>query len=78
MEIVVDTSVIVAVLVGEAHRAALIKATRASELLAPPSVHWEVGNAFSAMFKRGGSRFAKPGWLFRHTARFRSVIQTSS
>ena len=52
MEIVVDTSVIIAVLVREPHRAALVKATASADLLAPPSVHWEVGNAFSAMFKR--------------------------
>ncbi len=53
MEIVVDTSVIIAVLVREPHRAALVQATASADLLAPPSVHWEVGNAFSAMFKRG-------------------------
>ena len=52
MEIVVDTSVIIAVLVREPHRAALVRATASADLLAPPSVHWEVGNAFSAMFKR--------------------------
>ncbi|MFZ0889329.1 MAG: type II toxin-antitoxin system VapC family toxin [Candidatus Binataceae bacterium] len=52
VELVIDTSAIVAVLVGEAHRAALIRVTTGVDVLAPPSVHWEVGNAFSAMFKR--------------------------
>jgi predicted nucleic acid-binding protein len=52
MEVVVDTSVIIAVLVREPQRAGLIRATAAAELIAPLSVHWEVGNAFSAMFKR--------------------------
>jgi predicted nucleic acid-binding protein len=52
MEIVVDASVIIAVLVHERHRAALVRATVSADLVAPPSVHWEVGNAFSAMFKR--------------------------
>ncbi|SRR5260370_42316514 len=52
MEIVVDTSAIIAVLVREPHRAALVQATVSADLVAPPSVHWEVGNAFSAMFKR--------------------------
>jgi predicted nucleic acid-binding protein len=52
VELVVDTSAIVAVIVREPHRAALVKATTGAELLAPPSVHWEVGNAFSALFKR--------------------------
>lgn len=52
MELVIDTSAIIAVLVREPIRAALIDATAGADLLAPPSVHWEVGNAFSAMFKR--------------------------
>lgn len=52
MEVVIDTSVIIAVLVREPHRGALIKATATADLIAPLSVHWEIGNAFSAMFKR--------------------------
>lgn len=52
MELVIDTSAIIAVLVREPHRAVLIEVTAGADLLAPPSVHWEVGNAFSAMFKR--------------------------
>jgi predicted nucleic acid-binding protein len=52
MEVVVDTSVIIAVLVREPQRAGLIRATADAELIAPLSVHWEIGNAFSAMFKR--------------------------
>lgn len=52
MELVIDTSAIIAVLIRESHRAALIEVTAGSDLLAPPSVHWEIGNAFSAMFKR--------------------------
>lgn len=52
MKLVIDTSAIIAVLVREPHRAALIEVTAGADLLAPPSVHWEVGNAFSVMFKR--------------------------
>jgi predicted nucleic acid-binding protein len=52
MKLVIDTSAIIAVLVREPHRAALINVTKGADLLAPPSVHWEVGNAFAAMFKR--------------------------
>lgn len=52
MDIVVDTSVIVAVIVNEAQRELLIERTRGANLLAPPSVHWEIGNAFSAMLRR--------------------------
>ena len=53
LEYVVDTSVIIAVLVNEEQRAKLTGLTRGVNLNAPASLHWEVGNAFSAMFKRG-------------------------
>jgi len=52
MDIVVDTSVIIAVIANEPQRGMLIERTRGAGLLAPPSVHWEIGNAFSAMLKR--------------------------
>jgi len=53
MHVVVDTSVILAVLLGEPERNKLISLTQNCDLLAPHSLHWEIGNAFSAMFKRG-------------------------
>lgn len=52
MELAVDTSVIIAVLTSEPERAVLVKRTRGVHLIAPASVHWEVGNAFAAMLKR--------------------------
>jgi predicted nucleic acid-binding protein len=52
MELVVDTSVIIAVISGEATRGALIRVSRGAELVAPASVHWEVGNAVAALMKR--------------------------
>lgn len=52
MATVIDTSALLAVLVGEAERDALIAATISVELLAPASVHWEIGNALSALFRR--------------------------
>jgi predicted nucleic acid-binding protein len=52
MKIVVDTSAIIAVIANEPEKAALIELTRGAELIAPHSVHWEIGNAFSAMLKR--------------------------
>jgi predicted nucleic acid-binding protein len=52
MNIVVDTSVIIAVITNEPHKAQLIDITRGVDLLAPLSLHWEIGNAFSAMMKR--------------------------
>ena len=52
MHIVVDTSVIVAVLLNEPVKSALVELTTGAALHAPLSLHWEIGNAFSAMFKQ--------------------------
>ena len=52
MEIVIDTSAILAVISQQPEKSELIRLTRGATLVAPPSVHWEVGNALSAMFKR--------------------------
>lgn len=52
MTIVVDTSVLLAVVLNEPTKAALIRVTTGVELIAPLSLHWEVGNAISAMLKR--------------------------
>ena len=59
MELVVDTSVLIAVLTGETARDHLIARTQGAELLAPGSVHWEVGNAFSALLKRRRLKLAE-------------------
>ena len=50
---VIDTSAIVAVITEAPEKAGLIQATEDASLVAPSSVHWEVGNAFSAMIRRG-------------------------
>ena len=55
MKIVVDTSTIIAVIVGESEKDRLIDLTKDAIVVAPASIDWEVGNAFSAMLKR---------WLF--------------
>jgi predicted nucleic acid-binding protein len=52
MDIVVDASVIIAVIANEPEKDTLIRLTQGADLIAPPSVHWEIGNAFSAMLKR--------------------------
>ena len=52
MKIVVDASAIIAVVLGEESRDRMIEATKGADLIAPRSLHWEIGNAFSAMFKR--------------------------
>jgi predicted nucleic acid-binding protein len=52
MEIVIDTSAILAVISDQQEKPELVKLTRGATLVAPASVHWEIGNALSAMFKR--------------------------
>lgn len=52
MEITIDASAIIAVIVQEPQRDVLIERTKGTHLLTPHSVHWEIGNAFSAMLKR--------------------------
>jgi predicted nucleic acid-binding protein len=52
MKIVVDTSTIIAVIVGEPQKDRLIELTQNATIVAPASVSWEIGNAFSAMLKR--------------------------
>ncbi|MEZ0332463.1 MAG: type II toxin-antitoxin system VapC family toxin [Gemmatimonadales bacterium] len=52
MELVVDTSALIAVLTGEPARDRLIARTQGVGLVTPASVHWEVGNALSALVKR--------------------------
>ena len=52
MSLVVDTSVIISVITNEKSKAKLIKITEGEDLISPSSLHWEIGNAFSAMFKR--------------------------
>jgi len=52
MDIIIDASAIIAVLVNEPIKERLVALTAQADLIAPHSVHWEIGNAFSAMFKR--------------------------
>jgi predicted nucleic acid-binding protein len=53
MEIIADTSAIIAVILNEPERNEIIRMTTGyKKIIAPESVFWEVGNAFSAMLKR--------------------------
>jgi len=52
MDIVIDTSTLIAVIVGEPERKKIIEITKGNTLIGPGSIPWEIGNAFSAMFKR--------------------------
>ena len=52
MYVTIDTSALIAVIGNEESKKEIIKVTKGYSLCAPKSVHWEIGNAFSAMFKR--------------------------
>jgi predicted nucleic acid-binding protein len=52
MQIVVDTSTIIAVILSEASKLEIINATIDAKLVAPGSLRWEIGNALSSLFKR--------------------------
>ena len=52
MEVIVDASVLIAVITNEADKEKLVALTEEAELIAPLSVHWEIGNAFSSLLKR--------------------------
>jgi len=53
LDIVIETSAIIAVLIGEPERKLIVSATSGQDLIGPGSIPWEVGNAFTAMMKRG-------------------------
>jgi predicted nucleic acid-binding protein len=52
MWLVVDTSAVLAVLLNEPSKNELIARSTGAVLAAPASLHWEIGNALSAMLKR--------------------------
>jgi predicted nucleic acid-binding protein len=55
MNITIDTSALIAVIGNEESKEKIVEITVGYSLFAPSSVHWEIGNAFSAMFKRDGA-----------------------
>ena len=52
IELVIDTSAILAVLLREPERDSLIATTRGATLLAAPPLPWEVGHALVALIRR--------------------------
>ena len=82
MEIVVDASVLIAIAANERDKAKLIALTTGGVLIAPASVHWEIGNAFSAMLKRGRVRLHQAlqaiGVYYRIPLRFVEVEMEES
>jgi predicted nucleic acid-binding protein len=53
LKVVSDTSVIVAVIASGPDRDRLIELTQGADLIAPASLHWELGNALAAQIRRG-------------------------
>jgi len=51
MYITIDTSALIAVIGNESSKQSIVELTANCSLYAPASVHWEIGNAFSSMFK---------------------------
>ena len=52
MLVAIDASAIIAVIANEPEKQALLELTKGADLIAPASIHFEIGNAFSAMLKR--------------------------
>lgn len=65
VEVVVDTSAVLAVLLDEPERTALIARTQGAALLVPGSVPWEVGNGLIAGFRRRrlSARQVRDAWI---------------
>jgi predicted nucleic acid-binding protein len=53
MDVVIDTSALIAVIVDEPERNRIVELTAGNTLIGPGSIPWEVGNAFSSMLKQG-------------------------
>jgi predicted nucleic acid-binding protein len=64
VELVIDTAAVLAVVLEEPERPALIAATKGAVLFAPASLPWEVGNALVAAVRRRrlSAREAEAGW----------------
>lgn len=52
MDLTIDASAVMAVILNEPSKPNLLEATRGAELISAPSLPWEIGNALSALFKR--------------------------
>ena len=52
MKLVVDASAILGVLLNQGPKEWLVISTTGATLIAPASLHWEIGNALSSLMKR--------------------------
>ncbi|MDZ4858335.1 MAG: type II toxin-antitoxin system VapC family toxin [Candidatus Hydrogenedentes bacterium] len=53
MDIVIDTSALLSVIMAEPERDSIVNVTSGHSLIGPGSIPWEIGNAFTAMLKQG-------------------------
>jgi len=75
MDIVIDTSALLAVIVAEPELDRIVETASGHTLIGPGSIPWEIGNAFSAMIKqrRLGLTEAQHGLEIFHTIPLRLV-----
>ncbi len=75
MEIVIDTSALLAVIIAEPERDRIVELTSGHSLIGPGSIPWEIGNAFSAMLRqrRLGLAAAQQGLKIFHAIPLRFV-----
>ena len=75
MDIVIDTSALLAVIVAEPERDRIVELTSGHSLIGPGSIPWEIGNAFSAMLRqrRLGLTEAQQGLKIFHSIPLRFV-----
>jgi predicted nucleic acid-binding protein len=75
VEVVIDTAALLAVLLEEPERPALLAATTGAVLFAPASLPWEVGNALVAAVRRRRltAAEAEAGWTAYQTIPIRLV-----
>ena len=52
MRLIIDASIILAVVLGEEEKSKIISRTKGYDLVSPACLQWEIGNAFSACMKR--------------------------
>ena len=64
MQMTIDTSAIIAVMTSEPTRRSVERVIRRSRMIAPPSLHWEVGNGLANYMNKKGASLdsALAGW----------------
>jgi predicted nucleic acid-binding protein len=72
--LVVDASALLAVLMSEAERTRIVALTQDVDLIAPASVHREMGNALSNMLTRGRITLTQAAQVVRNLKRFPSGL----